>query len=32
VHFEIPKWLSLALIVLIMGAAYVYARRKGPSA
>ena len=28
VHFEIPKWLSLGLIVVIMGAAYVYARRK----
>jgi YkoY family integral membrane protein len=32
VHFEIPRWLSLALIVVIMGAAYVYARRKGPMA
>ena len=30
IHFAIPKWLSLALIVVIMGAAYVYARRKGP--
>lgn len=28
IHFEIPKWLSLGLIVVIMGAAYVYARRK----
>jgi YkoY family integral membrane protein len=32
VPFEIPKWLSLGLIVVIMGAAYVYARRKGPVA
>lgn len=32
IHFEIPKWLSLALIVVIMGGAYVYARRKGPVA
>jgi YkoY family integral membrane protein len=30
VPFEIPKWLSLGLIVVIMGAAYVYARRQGP--
>lgn len=30
IHFEIPKWLSLALIVVIMGGAYVYARRVGP--
>ena len=28
-HFEIPKWLSLGLIVVIMGGAYVYARKKG---
>jgi len=28
VHFEIPRWLSLGLIVVIMGAAFVYARRK----
>ena len=29
-HFAIPKWLSLGLIVVIMGAAYLYARRQGP--
>jgi len=29
VHFEIPKWLSLGLIVVIMGSAYVYARKRG---
>lgn len=29
VPFEIPKWLSLGLIVVIMGASYVYARRMG---
>ena len=28
-HFAIPKWLSLGLIVVIMGGAYVYARKKG---
>ena len=32
IHFEIPKWLSLAMIVVIMSAAYLYARRKGPMA
>ncbi|MEO8258427.1 MAG: hypothetical protein ABI868_13855 [Acidobacteriota bacterium] len=26
VHFEIPKWLSLGLIVVILGVAWVYAR------
>lgn len=30
IHFEIPKYLSLALIVVIMGGAYIYARKKGP--
>ncbi len=30
VHFEIPKWFSLGLIVVIFGASYVYARRRGP--
>jgi len=30
VHFEIPKWLSLGLIVVIFGAFYAYARFKGP--
>jgi predicted tellurium resistance membrane protein TerC len=28
VAFEIPKWLSLGLIVVIFGTAYVYARRE----
>jgi predicted tellurium resistance membrane protein TerC len=27
VHFEIPKWLSLGLIVVIFGIAFWYARR-----
>lgn len=31
VHFEIPKWLSLGLIVVIFAAFYAYARYKGPS-
>jgi YkoY family integral membrane protein len=30
VHFEIDKWLSLALIAIIFTIAYVRARRKGP--
>lgn len=30
VHFEIPKWLSLGLIVVIFGGTYIYARRLGP--
>jgi YkoY family integral membrane protein len=30
IHFDMPRWLSLAMIVVIMGAAYVYARRQGP--
>ena len=30
VHFEIPKWLSLGLIVVIFGGSYVYARKLGP--
>ena len=30
VHFEIPKWLSLGLIVVIFGAFYLYARYRGP--
>jgi YkoY family integral membrane protein len=32
VHFEIPKWLSLGLIVIIFGVAYWYAKRRGPRA
>lgn len=28
VDFEVPKWLSLGVIVIIFGAAYVYARRQ----
>jgi YkoY family integral membrane protein len=30
IHFEVPKWLSLGLIVVTFLAAYVYALRKGP--
>jgi YkoY family integral membrane protein len=30
IHFEIPRWLSLGLIVVIFGLAYFYARRQGP--
>ena len=30
VHFEIDKWLSLTLIVVIFTVAYLRARRKGP--
>lgn len=29
IHFEIPKWLSLGLIVVIFGVAYWYAQRVG---
>ncbi len=29
-QFEVPKWLSLGLIVIIFGCAYWYARRAGP--
>lgn len=32
VHFEIPKWLSLGLIVVIFGGFYAYARYQGPVA
>jgi YkoY family integral membrane protein len=30
IHFEIPRWLSLGLIVVIFAVAYFYARRQGP--
>jgi YkoY family integral membrane protein len=30
VHFEIPKWFSLGLIVVIFGGSYWYARKLGP--
>jgi YkoY family integral membrane protein len=30
IGFEIPKWLSLGLIVVIFGIAFFYARRHGP--
>jgi len=30
IHFEVNKWLSFGLIVLIFGVAYWYARRQGP--
>ena len=29
VHFEVPRWLSLTLIVIIFSAAFVYARMQG---
>jgi predicted tellurium resistance membrane protein TerC len=31
VHFQVNKWLSFALIVLIFGVSYWYARRQGPA-
>ena len=30
VHFEIPKWFSLGLVVVIFGASYLYALKQGP--
>lgn len=30
VSFEVPKWLSLGLIVVIFGISYLYARKHGP--
>jgi YkoY family integral membrane protein len=30
IHFEIPKWFSLGLIVVIFAVAFVYARLEGP--
>jgi len=30
VHFEVNKWLSFGLIVIIFAIAYLYARRHGP--
>jgi predicted tellurium resistance membrane protein TerC len=30
IHFELPKWLSLGLIVVIFAVSFVYARRQGP--
>jgi predicted tellurium resistance membrane protein TerC len=32
IGFEIPKWLSLGLIVVIFGIAFLYARKQGPVA
>ena len=32
IAFEIPKWLSLGLIVVIFGIAFLYSRRHGPVA
>jgi YkoY family integral membrane protein len=31
VHFQVNKWLSFALIVLIFGVSFMYARRQGPA-
>lgn len=28
IHFEVPRWLSLGLIVVVFGVAYLYARRE----
>ena len=30
VHFQVNKWISFGLIVVIFGVAYLYARRQGP--
>ena len=30
IHFGINKWVSFGLIILIFGASYLYARRRGP--
>ena len=30
IHFELPKWLSIGIIVVVFLTAYVIARRKGP--
>ena len=32
IHFEVPKWLSLGVIVVTFLAAYLYARQQGPVA
>jgi YkoY family integral membrane protein len=32
IHFQVNKWISFGLIVVIFGAAYLYARRQGPAA
>jgi YkoY family integral membrane protein len=31
IHFQVNKWISFGLIVVIFGAAYIYARRQGPA-
>jgi hypothetical protein len=31
VHFEVPRWLSLGLIVVIFTVALVWARAEGPA-
>ena len=30
VHFQVNKWISFGLIVVIVAVAYLYARRQGP--
>ena len=30
IHFELPKWLSMGLIVVIFGLSFLYARKHGP--
>jgi predicted tellurium resistance membrane protein TerC len=32
VHFAIPKWFSLGLVVVIFAIAFIYARKQGPMA
>jgi YkoY family integral membrane protein len=32
VHFDVPRWLSLGLILVIFAIAYIHARRRGPVA
>jgi YkoY family integral membrane protein len=31
IHFQVNKWISFGLIVVIFSAAYIYARRQGPA-
>jgi predicted tellurium resistance membrane protein TerC len=31
IHFQVNKWMSFGLIILIFTVSYLYARRKGPT-
>lgn len=31
IHFEVPKWISLGVIVVIFGLSFLYARKHGPA-